>query len=175
MARSKDGEFQINARANSFLGRLRAYHAIGCFPYSSYYATTELAPIDSTVDAVLQLAEAPGACRVFHPYNNHRLYMGDIILTMKDLGIAIEMVEDDLFQSALSSAMKDPARAESLTSLIAYQNMAQGKAALPVATQNDYTIGALLRLGWRWSETDSEYLRKFLIGLLGLGFFGGER
>ena len=101
--------------------------------------------------------------------------MGDIILTMKELGIAIEMVEEDIFQSALSSAMKDPAKAESLTSLIAYQNMAQGKAAFPIATKNDYTIGALLRMGWRWPETDSEYLRKFLTGLVGLGFFEGDR
>ncbi len=173
MARNKDGEFQINAKANSFLGRLKAYHAIGCFPYSSYHATTELAPIDSTTDAILQLASTPGPCRVFHPYNNHNLFMGDIILTMKDLGINIEMVEDDIFQSALSSTMKDPARAESLTSLIAYQNMAQGKAAAPVAVKNDYTIQTLLRMGWRWPQTDSEYLRKFLSGLVGLGMFGG--
>jgi hypothetical protein len=100
--------------------------------------------------------------------------MGDIILTMKDLGISIEMVEDDVFERALSAAMKDYARAESLTSLIAYQNMAQGKAAFPVAAKNDYTTQALLRLGWRWPETDSEYLRKFLGGLTGLGFFGGD-
>ena len=173
MARNKDGEFQINAKANSFLGRLKAYHAIGCFPYSSYHATTELAPIDSTTDAILQLASTPGPCRVFHPYNNHNLFMGDIILTMKDLGINIEMVEDDIFQSALSSTMKDPARAESLTSLIAYQNMAQGKVAAPVAVKNDYTIQTLLRMGWRWPETDREYLSKFLSGLVGLGMFGG--
>jgi len=105
-------------------------------------------------------------------YNNHQLFMGDIILTMKDLGIRIEMVEDDVFQNALSSAMKDPLRVESLTSLIAYQNMARGKVASPVATQNDYTTEALLRLGWRWPETSSEYLHKFLEGLIGLGMFG---
>jgi amino acid adenylation domain-containing protein/thioester reductase-like protein len=174
MARNKDGEFQINARANSFLGRLRAYHAVGCFPYSSYHMTAELTPIDSTTAAVLLLAETSGLCRVFHPYNNHRLFMGDIVLTMKDLGIEIEMVEDDVFENALSAAMKDPARAESLTSLIAYQNMAQGKAAFPIAKKNDYTTQALLRLGWRWPETDGEYLRKFITGLMGLGFFGGD-
>jgi thioester reductase-like protein len=174
MARNKDGEFQINAKANSFLGRLRAYHAIGCFPYSSYHQTTELAPIDSTTRATLYLAKTSGSCRVFHPYNNHKLYMGDIILTMKELGIRIEMVEDDIFQSALTAAMKDPVRAESLTSLIAYQNMAKGKTAIPVAVKNDYTTQALLRLGWRWPDTDGEYLRKFLDGLVGLGLFGDD-
>ena len=171
MARNKDGEFQINAKTSNFLGRLRAYHAVGCFPYSAYHTTTELAPIDSTTSAILHLARTSGSCRIFHPYNNHQLFMGDIILTMKDLGIQIEMVEDDVFQHALSSAMKDPTRIESLTSLIAYQNMARGKAAISVATKNDYTIQTLLRLGWRWPETSSEYLHKFLGGLVGLGMF----
>ena len=174
MARNKDGEFQINAKTNSFLGRLRAYYAIGCFPYSGYHAATELAPIDSTTTAVLQLSSTPDSCRVFHPYNNHYLFMGDIILTMKEIGINIEMVEDDVFQNALSAAMKDPTRAENLTSLVAYQNMAQGRAVAPVAVKNDYTTQALLRMGWCWPETDNEYLRKFLDGLVGLGMFGGN-
>jgi ABC-type taurine transport system substrate-binding protein len=100
--------------------------------------------------------------------------MGDIILTMRDLGIPIEMAEDDAFERALSAAMKDPARAESLTSLIAYQTMAQGKAAFPVPSKTAYTTQALLRLGWRWPETGGEYLRKFLTGLVGLGLFGGD-
>lgn len=45
MARNKDGEFQINAKANSFLGKLRAYYAIGCFPYSLYNSPSVLASI----------------------------------------------------------------------------------------------------------------------------------
>jgi thioester reductase-like protein len=173
MARITDGEFQINANSNSFVGRLQAFQAIGGFPYSSYHVPTELSPVNLTAEAVLKLAETSESCRVFHTYNNHSLFIGDIILTMKDLGIPIEMVEDDVFQSALSSIMKDQARVESLTSLIAYQNMAQGKAAFSVTVKNDYTTQALLRLGWRWPETDSEYLRKFLTGLSGLGFFEG--
>ena len=77
-----------------------------------------------------------------------------------------------MFQDALSSTMKDPARIGNLTSLIAYQNMASGKAAVPVAVNNDYTTQALLRLGWHWPETSGEYLRKFLAGIVDLEFFG---
>lgn len=171
MARNKDGEFQVNAKANSFLGRLRAYHAIGCFPYSAYNTETELAPIDSTTDAVLRLAATPNSNRVFHPYNNHNLFVGDIILAMNELGVKIDFVEDDVFDAALSNAMKDPSRAEKLTSLVAYQNMAQGKAAFSVKTKNDFTTQALLRLNWAWPETDRNYLKKFILGLIGLGFF----
>ena len=91
---------------------------------------------------------------------------------MNELGISIEMVEEEVFQSALSAAMKDPALAEKLTSLIAYQNRAQGQAAVPIKADNSYTTQALLRMGWRWPLTDGAYLEKFLRGLVGLGVFG---
>jgi amino acid adenylation domain-containing protein len=171
MARKKDSEFQINAQANSFIGRLRAYHAIGCFPYSSYHVKSELSPIDETTAAILKLAETPKNCRVYHPINNHHFFMGDIILTMNEIGLNIELVEDDIFQSAMALAMKDSKRAEKLTSLIAYQNIAKGRPAFPVAVKNDFTTGVLLRLGYRWQVTDTDYIRKFLIGLMGLGLF----
>ena len=97
--------------------------------------------------------------------------MGDVIYAMKDMGIPIEMAERDVFERALSAAMKDPGRAESLTSLVAYQNAAQGRAAVPVKYNNDYTTQVLLRLNWRWPQTDGEYMRKFLSGLLDMGLF----
>lgn len=172
MARSHDGEFQINSRANSFIGRLRAYESIGCFPYSSFLHQTELAPIDSTARAVLLLAEAPEKCRIFHPYNNHMLFMGDIIACMQAEGLKIEMVEDEIYEKALSAAMRDKKRSEQLTSLIAYQNLAQGRTAVPLGAVNDFTTQALLRMNWCWPETSSDYLGSFIRGLVSLGFFG---
>jgi hypothetical protein len=154
---------------------LQAYQAIGCFPYSYYHALTELAPVGPTAEAVIKLAKTPGPCRIFHPYDNHSIFMGNIILAMKEVGMNIEMVEDDVFQNALSSIMKDQTRVESLTSLMAYQYMARNKVAVPVAVKNEYTTQALLRMGWHWPETNSEYLRKFLVRLKGLGMFGGDK
>ncbi|MDR1943323.1 MAG: amino acid adenylation domain-containing protein [Synergistaceae bacterium] len=172
MARNRDGEFQINSHANSFLGQLRAYQAVGAFPYSGYLQQTELSPIDSTARAILLLADAPEECRVFHPFSNHRFLMGDIISAMRDEGMDVEFAEDEVFDSALSDAMKDPSRAERLTSLIAYQNVAQGRSAVMLDAKNDYTSQALYRLGWSWPEATHDYLRKFLQGMIGLGFFG---
>lgn len=171
MARDRDGEFQINLHTNSFIGRLRAYCAIQCFPYSAYLRHTELAPIDSTARAVLLLAGAPGQCRVFHPFNNHQIYIGDIINVMRDEGMNIALVEDDEYARAMTDAMKDKSRAEHLVSLIAYQNVAQGRVARPIETSCDYTSQVLLRQGWQWPVTGDEYLRGFIRGLRGLGFF----
>jgi amino acid adenylation domain-containing protein len=171
MARDKDGEFQVNFNANSFVGRLRAFAAVGAFPYSLCLQETELAPIDRTATAVVKLAATPRHCCVFHPYNNHILYMGDIIAAMNIEGIRIDFVEDDEFAERLSAAMKDSSKSEKLTSLIAYQNIAKGKAVHPVKADNTYTTQVLFRMHWRWSETGGEYLHKFLNALIGLGFF----
>lgn len=171
MARSTDGEFQMNAAANSFLGRLRAYSIVGCFPYSAYQSSAGMAPIDSTAEAVLLLSQTSGDCRVFHPYNDHSIFLGDIVMIMREEGIPIELAEDDVYQMALSAALNDPTRAEYLTSLVAYQGIAKGQSVSAVPVDNRYTSQVLLRMGWRWPVTDNEYLRKFLRDLITLGFF----
>lgn len=171
MARNHDGEFQINLRSNSFIGRLRAWYVIGGFPYSSFLHHTELAPIDSTARAVLLLATSPRACRVFHPFNNHSLFMGDILEAMRQEGIDIPFMEDDEFAQAMAQARNDPNKAERLVTLLAYNNMADGRAAVPLAAASAYTAQALLRHGWSWPETGNTYLRNFIRALSGMGFF----
>ncbi len=174
MARNRDGEFQINTKGNSFLGRLRAYAAVGCFPYSAYSMLMELAPIDSTAEAILKLSCTPAQCRIFHPYNNHYLFMGDFINQMNEEGVPIQLVEDAEFDAAVSVAMQDQRRAESLTSIMAYRNMAGGKAAVPIATVCEHTVQTLLRMGWHWPETGVEYQRSFVRFLVGMGIIGGD-
>jgi amino acid adenylation domain-containing protein len=172
MARSRDGEFQVNSHANTFLGSLRAYHTVGCFPYSAYLERTDLSPIDSTAKAILLLSEAPSDCVVFHPFSNNMFFMGDIVEAMKEEGLQIELAEDEVFRQELAEAMRDKTRAEKLVSLIAYQNVAQGRPAIMLSAKNDYTSQALYRRRWRWPEAASDYLRKFLRGMIGLGYFG---
>lgn len=171
MARNRDGEFQINLRSNSFIGRLRAWYAIGGFPYSSFLHRTELAPIDSTAKAVLLLAGAPADCRVFHTFNNHNLFMGDIVEAMRQEGINIPLMEGGEFEKALAQAKNDPEKAERIISLVAYGNMAGGQTPIPLAADSDYTVQALLRHGWYWPDTGNSYLRNFIRGLIGMGFF----
>lgn len=171
MARVSDGEFQMNAAANSFLGRLRAYSVIGRFPFSAYQTVAAMAPVDSTAEAVLLLTRAPRECRVFHPYNDHSIFLGDIVMIMREEGIPVELVEDDAYQKALAEALNDPARAEYLTSLVAYQGIARGQRVANVPLDNRHTSQTLLRMGWRWPVTDNEYLRKFFRDLITLGFF----
>ncbi len=171
MARNSDGEFQMNAAANSFLGRLRAYSVVGSFPYSAYLAPAGMAPIDSTAEAVHLLAKTPAPCRVFQPFNDHSIFLGDIVTIMREEGILVDLLEDPAYEKALEDSLNDAGRAEYLTSLVAYQGMAGGKTLAPVTVDNQYTSQVLLRMNWRWPVTDNDYLRKFLRDLISLGFF----
>ena len=130
-----------------------------------------MAPIDSTAEAVLLLAKTPVSCRVFQPFNDHSIFLGDIVAIMREEGILIDLLEDEDYEKALKDSLNQAGRAEYLTSLVAYQGMAKGKTLAPVAVDNRYTSQVLLRMGWRWPITDNDYLRQFLRDLISLGFF----
>lgn len=170
-ARETDGEFQINFTTNGFAGRLRAYCIIGAFPYSAMNTMVEMAPIDSTAEAILKLAETPKECCIFHPYNNHYVPLGDIILQMRRMGMQIELAEDAAYEKAVREAQDDPEKAKALTTLLAYENMDPDKQIEAIGVDNEMTTQALYRLGFEWPMTSRYYMDRFLNALDGFGFF----
>ncbi len=174
MARSLDGEFQINFPTNGFINRLRAYQAIGKIAFSTLGVATEFAPIDSTAQAILKLACTPRECCVFHPYNNHFIYIGDVIQVMNKRSMNIEAVEESEFEKYFFQAMRDKEKAEALAGLIAYFNIGKGKKVVMLKAVNDYTSQVLYRTGFKWPLTTDVYLAKFISLLAGLGFFPEE-
>ena len=79
MARSDDGEFQINFISNGFVNRLKAFVTLGKMPYSLLSSVDELSPIDVTAKSIVELSKTPKECVVFHPYQHHTICFGDII------------------------------------------------------------------------------------------------
>ena len=173
-ARDSDGEFQVNFVSNGFMGRLRAYLVIGAYPYSFMNYPVEMAPIDETAEAIVRLCATPDKCCIFHPYNNHYVPLGDIILQMKRMGMNIKLAEDDEFAAMLSEAQNDPEKAAKLTTLLAYENKDSSKKVEMISTDNEYTTQALYRMGFSWSMTSRDYMNSFLNALDGLGFFETE-
>ena len=169
--RAKDGEFQINFVSNGFMGRLRAYLVIGAYPYSMMSYPVELAPIDETADAILRLCTTGDKCIVFHPFNNHYIPLGDIILRMKQMGLGINLCDDDEFMRCVKAAQSDKQKAAMLTTLLAYENKDSSKKVEMIRTENEYTTQCLYRLGFNWSMTADDYISAFLKALKGLGFF----
>jgi len=170
-ARSTDGEFQANFSTNSFMGRIKVYNMLGCCPYAMRNKQVEFSPINEVSKAIVLLATTPKANTVFHPYNIHGQFLGDVLSGLKSVGAGIRFVEQDEFAEAMEQAKSDPQKARQLSSLLAYQDMAHGQKTADVKRDNDYTTQVLYRLGFAFSPTSWDYVERMLTAIGGFGFF----
>ena len=170
-ARSYDGEFQVNFQSNSYMGRLKVFSMLGCCPFEEYDAPAEFSPVDETAKAVVLLATTPKECTVFQPFNNHTELLGDILLLFEKIGKPIQFVEPMQFQQAILVASQDPAKANAMSALLAYQDMTHGQKAVMIERDNRYTCAVLHRLGFHWNDTSHEYIERMLTAINGFGFF----
>lgn len=170
-ARSTDGEFQVNFRTNSFAGTMRAYSLLGCCPYGNFTNPVEFSPINEVAQAICLLATTPRECCMFHPYNNHSVFLGDVLGELASVGTPVRMVEQDEFLQALDQIKSDPQKAERLQSLVAYADVTHGQDAILVQETNDYTMQVLYRLGFQWSPTSWDYVDRFFQVIAGFDFF----
>ena len=173
-ARESDGEFQINFLTNNFVGRLRSYELLGCFPYQMIENQVCMGPIDTSCNAFLRLAKTPKECTVFNAVNNHTLPLGDIIRQMNEAGIPIRFVEYEEFAAALNEAQKDPDKAAILSSMTAYMNTAHGKKVVALPFESHYTTQILARLGFFWNASNERYVTDFINVLKGFRFFDSD-
>lgn len=173
-ARSTDGEFQANFQTNSFMGRIKVYNMLGECPFAMRNKTVEFSPINEVAQAILLLATTPAECCVFHPYNIHTQFLGDVLMGLSSVGKGISFVEQEDFNMSMEEAKNDPAKARQMSSLLAYQDMAHGQKTTDVKRDNDYTTQVLYRLGFSWSPTSWDYVERMLTAIGGLGFFDME-
>ena len=169
-ARSGDGEFQINFRTNAFMGRLKAYLALGCVPYSHLDAPCEFSPIDEVCGAIADLATTPRGMTVFIPTNNHHIPLGDVLrILARTVGTEIREVEWSEFEASMSAAMADDSRVEVLQPLLAYSG--DGGDTEYIGFSNELTTQVLYRLGFRWNYTSWDYVERFIKSLAALDYF----
>ena len=173
-ARESDGEFQINFLTNNFIGRLRSYELLGCFPYQMIENQVCMGPIDTSCNAFLRLAKTPKDCTVFNAVNNHTLPLGDIIRQMNTAGIPIRFVEYEEFAAELNEAQKDHDKAAILSSMTAYMNTAHGKKVIALPFESHYTTQVLARSGFFWNASNERYVNDFINVLMGFRFFDSD-
>ena len=170
-ARSTDGEFQANFSTNSFMGRIKVYNMLGCCPYGMRNKRVEFSPINEVAHAIVLLATTPKECSVFHPYNIHGQFLGDVLTGLSTVSEGIRFVEQEEFDKAMEQAKEDPLKAKQMSALLAYQDMAHGQKTTDVKRDNDYTTQVLYRLGFAWSPTSWDYVERMLTAIGGFGFF----
>ena len=170
-ARSTDGEFQANFATNSFMGRIKVYNMLGCCPHSMRNKKVEFSPINEVAHAIVLLSTTPDACTVFHPYNIHGQFLGDVLTGLNTIGDGVRFVEQEEFAQAMEAAKDDPQKTKQMSSLLAYQDMAHGQKTTDVTRDNDYTTQVLYRLDFSWSPTSWDYVERMLTAISSLGFF----
>mgnify|MGYP002521663545 CR=1 FL=1 len=170
-ARSTDGEFQANFSTNSFMGRIRIYNMLGCCPHTMRNKHVELSPINEVAHAIVLLTTTPKECTVFHPYNIHGQFLGDVLSGLTSVTGGIRFVEQEDFQQAIDEAGQDPQKAKQMAAMLAYEDMAHGQKTADVQRDNDYTTQVLYRLDFSWSPTSWDYVERMLTTIGGFGFF----
>ena len=153
------------------MSRLKAYKLLGKFPVEFMGAAAEFSPIDSTAKAILKLAQTNKEYTVFHPCNNHDIYMSDIIYIMKEYGFEIDIVSRGEFEECVKEKMQDDKIMSALTGLLAYQENDTDKPIYELGRTNEFTTEVLYRLSFKWPMTSEVYIQKAIEALDGLGFF----
>ena len=170
--RAEDGEFQANFNANTSMGRIKAYRMLGACPYPLLDAKMEFSPIDETAHAIVLLSGTPDANCVFHVSNDHLLPMDDILSRIRlNDGSPLSYVEYPEFIERMNQAKEDPEKAKVLSSIIAYAGSADGPKTVLNIADTTYTMQVLHRLGFRWSETSSDYVDMIFRMLASLRYF----
>ena len=170
-ARSTDGEFQANFATNSFMGRIKVYNMLGCCPHAMRNLQVEFSPINEVAHAIVLLSSTPKDCTVFHPYNIHGQFLGDVLMELSNVGDGVKFVEQEEFDQRMEEAKNDPVKAKSMSSLLAYQDMAHGQKTADVKRDNNYTTQVLYRYDFAWSPTSWDYVERMLNAISGFGFF----
>lgn len=169
-SRISDGEFQMNFKTNSFMRNLKAFAQLGTFPMFAMNNPTEFSPVDSTAEAILRLVSSESEYTIFEAYNNHIVYMSDVINAMKKYGFDIKIASYNDFTEAVQKARSDEKMRDALLGLIAYRSNDE-TSLMQVESDNRLTIELLYRLGYIWPIIDNDYLYKMIYALNTLGFF----
>ncbi|MDI3537287.1 MAG: hypothetical protein PWP30_1769 [Eubacteriaceae bacterium] len=171
MSRNSDGEFQINFLRSGFMRSLKGYKILECFPISGLSQAVEFSPIDVTAHAILKLTQTNDELTIFHPFNNHTIFMADILSEMNAYGFNIDVVSDEKFQSSLQAGMENPEISPAISGLIVYLSSDTENTLYEIGSDNHFTSEVLYRIGHRWPITNETYLHKSIKALDGLGFF----
>ena len=170
MSRNADGEFQINFNTNGFMRTLRGYTSLGCCPVSLADKEYEFSPIDAVAKAIVMLSDTNPEFTVFHIYNRHRVHLIDIIQMLNDMGMKIDMVEENVFQQHLMKAFENGAD-DKIGGLVSYKSKASKHILRPIEWNSDFTTKVLYRLGFTWPITGDGYIHNAIDAVRSLGFF----
>ena len=98
--RYSDGKFQDNSSENAFLNRIKAFLYLKMVPKSIMKGYAEFSPVDKIAESIVKVIRFyTPTTTVLHLYNSNHLYLTDLIKILKELGVEIEIVDDEIFKT----------------------------------------------------------------------------
>lgn len=170
MPRYVDGHFQINIANNSFMNAIGAYAYLGEFPITEVNVPVELSPIGMTAVFILNLMRTKDTYTIFHVYNNHKIYMGDIIDELRIINPKLRYVDPSSFSKNVQKKISLEPENEKLNALMAYDK--KNNNTVPIEATEDFTVNMYFRtVDFRWPMVEKSYFQKQFKWLESQGFF----
>jgi amino acid adenylation domain-containing protein/thioester reductase-like protein len=170
--RYSDGKFQANINDNALYNRLRSIIQLGFVQEEYNSLELELSPVDCCSQAIVLLSQiAEGNRKIFHIFNPNTMCLSDLIHAAYECGYSIATMSSDEYQTEIKEIYADPYRRDLLMGIINDFNISRsiGLQDSP-RIESSITVEYLSKLGFKWPEIDSEYLRKLIRYMESIGF-----
>ncbi len=169
--RVTDYKFQPNYTRNAFLTRVKAVLEFGLFPDYLMPLYSEFSSVDLTAEGIVKIAWYADRQTVFHLNSNRPIYFDRLLEVLRGLGISMKVLEAAEFHQALEKTMQDTGTAYIFQAL---QNDMDEQGRLVydsnIRIVNDFTVWFLKKTGFKWNETDFEYIRGYVEYFRKLGY-----
>ena len=170
MGRYRDGLFQKNYDSNAFLSNIKSIKNIQTISDSMNNGNVEISPIDCTAKAILALAKTPNKSRVFNCQNPNFIQNRDIVEALKSFGFEINQVSNEEFHEICMNNLDENIQGL-ITSDMSMDDAQESGDAYELSANIDQTTEILKELEFNWPKPDSDYLKRFITYLNGVGFF----
>ena len=147
--RMSDGRFQKNSQDNGFLGRFRGLLKVGKYSKELSEYPMDFTPVDECADAYVRLALYN---RVNNIYNLYNPQLFTVDACKKRFFLRIKLVPHEVFEQSLRESIDD----KDVAMLSFYNSIASASKNIPI--RNEFTVGELKKLGFKWSKINARYL-----------------
>ena len=165
--RYSDGKFQDNSSENAFLNRIKAFLYLKMVPKSIMNGYAEFSPVDKIAESIVKVIRFyTPTTTVLHLYNSNHLYLTDLIKILKELGVEIEIVDDEIFKTKLKNLLFNSPNFDKISVLLNDLDKDYNlvyKTNLSIT--NKYTLEFLNKIDFKWPEVTKEYIKKILENL----------
>ena len=159
MARYSDGKFQKNKLDNAYYTRLLAFAKIGYIPENLKDQLLEFSPIDETAECIIKLLSIPNLeNNIFHIFSDKLIPLTTLLNTLKQYGCTYKFTSYKNFMKHLNL----PENEKNLKYIVSDLNLSRKfDYSSDIVIDNNLTNQFLDFVGFKWSEIDENYLKRF--------------